>query len=390
MHVKPILHKMLSSVMHLKRLNSLVIIVRATFEARQLSVTGLGRSLLLPIQERSGIRKVDRLVGNKKLHEQRQVVYREVTQQLIGNKRCPWLLVDWSPVPNTTHNLLRAALVCEGRALSVFEEVHPASKLGNRKVHKSFLENLKKVLPKGCCPIIVTDAGYHTSWFKAVRNLGWDYVGRVRGLVKYCPKGQTQWSSLKKIHRQATKNAKRLGRITLSKSEPIEGVLCYYKGTTKGRVNKNKLGQRRQSTDSKNNAKSAKEPWVLLTSLEGYSVAKRVVKIYQCRMQIEEGFRDLKSSKYGFGFEQAHSYKIERIENLLLIAMLASLIAWVVGWFAEKEKLHYKFQANSIKHRRVLSLFYLGCRIIKKKIRIKLKSLSTIAELLIWAETGKC
>ncbi len=65
MHVKPILHKMLSSVMHLKRLNSLMIIVRATFETKQLSITGLGRSLLLPIQERSGIRKVDRLVNNK-------------------------------------------------------------------------------------------------------------------------------------------------------------------------------------------------------------------------------------------------------------------------------------------------------------------------------------
>ncbi len=104
-----------------------------------------------------------------------------------------------------------------------------------------------------------------------------------------------------------------------------------------------------------------------MTSLDGYHVAKRVVKIYQCRIQIEEGFRDLKSSKYGFGFEQARSHKIERIENLLLIAMLASLVAWVIGWLAEKEKLHYQFQANSIKDRRVLSLFYLGCRIIKEE-----------------------
>ena len=358
--------------------------------AKQLSVTGLGRSLLLPIQERSGIRKVDRLVGNKKLHGQREDVSREVAQQLIGAKRSPWLLVDWSPVPNTTHNLLRAALVCEGRALSVYEEVHPKSKLGNRKVQKLFLMRLKKILPEDCCPIIVTDAGYHTSWFKAVRKLGWDYVGRVRGLVKYCPEGQTQWFNLKTLHQKATQNAKRLGRVSLSKTESIEGVLCYYKGKAKGRVNKNKLGQRRQSTDSQNNAKSAKDPWVIMTSLDVYHVAKRVVKIYQCRMQIEEGFRDLKSSKYGFGFEQARSNKIERIENLLLIAMLASLVAWVVGWFAEKEKLHYQFQANSIKHRRVLSLFYLGCRIIKKKIRIKFKSLSSITEQLIWAEKETC
>jgi len=103
-------------------------------------------------------------------------------------------------------------------------------------------------------------------------------------------------------------------------------------------------------------------------------------------MQIEEGFRDLKSSKYGFGFEQAYSRKIVRIENLLLIAMLASLVAWKVGWFAEKEKLHYEFQANSVKHRRVLSLFYLGCRIIKKKVFVKIKDFSNIIEELVWAK----
>lgn len=386
MRVETMVHKMLSGVMHLTRLKSLGVIVRGAFEARQLSVTGLGRALLLPIQERSGIRKVDRLVGNQQLHGQRQDVYRKIAKQLIGNKNRPWIIVDWSPVPNTTHQLLRAALVCEGRALSIYEEVHPGKKLGNRKVQESFLATCQKVLPKGCCPIIVTDAGFHAPWFNAVRRRGWDFVGRVRGAVTYCPEGQAKWYKIKGLHQPATKIAKLFGRVLLSKSTPCEGLLCYYKGSAKGRVNKNKLGQRRGSKDSKNHARSAKEPWILLTSLEGRHVAKKVVKIYKRRMQIEEGFRDLKSSKYGFGFEQAHSGKIARIENLLLIAMLASLIAWTMGWLAEKEDLHYEFQANSIKHRRVLSLFYLGCRVIKKKIKIKFKAISHITGQLEWAE----
>jgi len=53
-------------------------------------------------------------------------------------------------------------------------------------------------------------------------------------------------------------------------------------------------------------------------------------------MQIEEGFRDFKSPKYSFGFEHAGSWKIARIDNLLLIAMLASLVAWMISWLAEK------------------------------------------------------
>ena len=66
-------------------------------------------------------------------------------------------------------------------------------------------------------------------------------------------------------------------------------------------------------------------------------------------MQIEEGFRDLKSSRYGFSFEHTYSKKIEKIEILLLIAALTSFIAWVVGWVAEKEKLQYQFQSNTVK-----------------------------------------
>ena len=85
-------------------------------------------------------------------------------------------------------------------------------------------------------------------------------------------------------------------------------------------------------------------------------------------MQIEEGFRDLKSSKYGFSFEEAFSKKIKRIEILLLIAMLAALMAWLIEYIGEEKKLQYQFQANSIKSHRVLSLFYLGCQMIRRKV----------------------
>ncbi len=98
---------------------------------------------------------------------------------------------------------------------------------------------------------------------------------------------------------------------------------------------------------------------------------KKVTKIYQTRMQIEESIRDLQSSKFGFGFEHMMSYKPKRILILLLIATIAAFIAYITGLVAEKEKLHYQFQANTIKHRRVLSLVYLGKRIIKQRLLSK-------------------
>ncbi len=95
-----------------------------------------------------------------------------------------------------------------------------------------------------------------------------------------------------------------------------------------------------------------------------------IIRLYFLRMEIEEGFRDLKSSQFGFSFEHAYSIKIRRIQVLLMIAMLAAYILFFIGWIAEKNKWYYQFQANTDKKKRVLSLFYLGCRVVKKKLRI--------------------
>ena len=77
-------------------------------------------------------------------------------------------------------------------------------------------------------------------------------------------------------------------------------------------------------------------------------------------MQIEEGFRDLKSTKYGFGFEHVKTTHIYRLNIFFLIAMLAAFLAWIIGFLAESMGLQSQYQANSTKNRRVLSLFYLG------------------------------
>lgn len=384
MHVKSILTKLLKGVIHQKRLNALSDVTRACFQARQLSVTGLGRAIEGSHQERSGIRKSDRLIGNEKLHAERLQLYQTVARCLIGRKKRPWILVDWSGIPNSRNHVLRAALVMEGRALSLYEEVHSEKEQGKKAIHNVFLDRLKHVLPNSCQPIVVTDAGFHSVWFQQVRKLGWDYVGRVRGVTLYRRQGESHWQPLTKALAQANKTARSLGSVIFSKLTPVDCTLCVFKAPLKGRVCKNKLGQKRRSSNSYDYAKSVREGWALVTSLKGRNLAKRVVQIYSARMQIEEGFRDLKSSTFGFGFEQSYSRKIYRIENLLLVAMLASLAAYMTGWIAEKQNLQYQFQANSTKHRRVLSLFYLGCRVIRKQVKLITVPLEEITEHIAW------
>ena len=148
-----------------KRLVTLSAFVLATINTKKLSLTGLGRSADFNIQERSAIRRADRFIGNDYLHAERKLIFQTVIQQLIGNKQRPNIIVDWSPVPNSKNHILRAAFMLDGRALTLYEEVHSGKKLGNAKVQKKFLASLKSLFPENCKPIVVTDAGFHNNWF---------------------------------------------------------------------------------------------------------------------------------------------------------------------------------------------------------------------------------
>lgn len=364
---------------HTKRLQALFKAVDALIIGGKLSLAGLGRALKTKAKAKNNIKLIDRLLGNKKLYQERANIYQATITLLINSITKPLLIIDWSPLPDPNFYLLRASVAIRGRSLTMYEEVHPTKKQNNNVVHKKFLKKLHGLLPKNCLPIITTDAGFHSPFFKEVINLGWHYAGRIRGKVKYRAEDSSLWEFCKDLYTQATKTPKYVGKVTLSKSNPIACNIVIYKGKAKGRIAKGKLGLRRENTKNKKHAQGNKEPWVLVTSLaKTYNIAKKVVHIYQCRMQIEESFRDLKSSKTGFNLKDSKTYNLERFAVLLLIGMLASLALYLVGMAGEQRKLHYDYQANTIRNRAVLSLFFLGWQIMKQN-----KSKFTKEELLL-------
>ncbi|PMR74003.1 transposase [Billgrantia endophytica] len=108
-------------------------------------------------------------------------------------------------------------------------------------------------------------------------------------------------------------------------------------------------------------ARRQKEPWVLVSNLpERSTLADKLVAIYRQRMQIEEGFRDIKSPLFGLGFSMHQSRQGKRIEILLLIAMLANVVVMVVGLHVRDSGQQHCYQSNSIRHRHVLSVWRLG------------------------------
>lgn len=370
MHAKVFLHKILTPVIHKSQSKVLTEVTIAAIITKKLTLTALGRAIDSPIQERSGIQKVNRLLGNQSLLNAYVPIAKAVSNTLIGNKKYPEIIVDWTKYPNSEDAVIRAALAVEGRALTLYEERHPIKKMGNRKVQKSFLKTLKRVIPTDCRAIIVTDAGFHNDWFKEVLKLDWDYVGRIRGMRKYRKPGSKKFISCRNLFKHASKQVKNLGKLVLTRKNPTESYFYIVKGKLKGRKARTKQGKIKRDKDSKAYSRSHREPWLLASCLKGRNAAKKVERIYSRRMTIEEAFRDLKSSKYGLGLDEGKTKIKKRRDMLLLIAMLASLIAWITGLAGEKMKLQYQFQSNSIKHRRVISLFYLGCQMIRKRMYI--------------------
>lgn len=375
MHVGSILYQLLETTIHKTRIKSLLPVLTAIITSKQLSLTALGRSLNIPGTERAGIRRIDRLLSNSFYQNKSVEVYKVITHRVIGHQSSPNIIVDWTGLPNSKrsaekgeHCALRASLIAEGRSITLYEEVHSKQKEGNEKTHQIFLKNLQSILPKGCCPCILTDAGFKNPWFKSVLALGWDYIGRARGVVNY--NNGNGFQSIKNLFGMASATPKFLGQSMLAKENSFKTNFYIYKHKLKGRHKFTKNGEIARDMHSEKYSAGYREPWILVSSLTGYSAARKVVKIYKGRMTIEESIRDTKSIAFGFSMNENITIKAERYIVWLLISALASLIAWITGYAAEKLNLHYDFQANTYRHRRVLSFFYLGCQIIRKKIEI--------------------
>lgn len=386
MQVSTILHQLFSISIHKTRLKSLNPVISAVIKSKKLQLSQLGRSLKGKGKERSGIRLIDRLLSNSYYQKKSLVFYGAICKRVIGTQVSPDIVVDWSSLPNShlktkggEHCVLRAVLPATGRGITLYEEVHPKKKENNAKVHKQFLARLRSVLPEGCKPCILSDAGFKNPWFKAVLALDWDYLGRVRGLAHY-DQG-TGYRPIKELFSQAQNKACYLGFWLVAKTNPLSHHIVLYKKPSKGRHKMTKTNKIDRSKASKKHSDAWKEPWCLVTSLaEVVNNPHLAVLKYKRRMTIEENFRDTKSTQYGFSLDKNETINPERFTVWLMLAALASLICWLTGAMAEQLKIHLDFQANSYKHRRVLSFFYLGCQVIRKKIE------TTINWALIYQE----
>jgi hypothetical protein len=348
---------------HKRRLDCLQAATEALFEGKKLSLVALGRRLKSEAKTKHCIKRMDRLLGNIKINSERILIYKFIANILIGTKKNPVILIDWSGLTKCgKYLMIRAAVPLGGRAITIYEEVHPEKDYDNRRVNTKFLHTVKEVLPAHCSPIIVTDSGFKNPWFKAVEDLGWHWIGRVRSKTQFRQEGSRDWIPVNELHKKATRKARFIGTVHLAKSNPLLCNFFLYKEKRKNRRHVNLRGHRVRCSVSLKHARREREPWLLASSLPKQNgLAKKIVKIYKTRMQIEESFRDIKNPRFGFSLSETRSRGINRFNVLLLIGALGSLGAHMLGKIAKNMSKHYSFQSNTVRNKNVLSLFFLGC-----------------------------
>lgn len=270
------------------------------------------------------------------------------------------ILVDWSCLCQCTRlYVLRASLHLRGRAMVIYEQVTYQTQQNHHGTHQAFLQTLKRLLPSGCRPIIVTDAGFRAPWFLAVLACGWDYVGRVRHKTQCTDKVSGQCALTHTYYAQASNSRRILGDFLLTERHELPTRFVLYRGRAKQRQHTTLGGQRARSEHSKRYARAHREPWLLATSL-GDATARQVVNLYGTRMEIEAQFRDTKCPRYGFGLAHSRTRTPARMQVLLLIAAIASFACWLCGLYVTRQGRAGDYQAQSTGRRVTLSVVYLG------------------------------
>ncbi len=369
MSVAGILYTLLNHSIHLTRINSLSPLIESIICTKKTRLTHIGRDMSgkLGTQERSCIRRVDRCLANPWYQNHSRAIYTALSQWLLEHYPNPVIAVDWSSAPNTSQRfeqgefcILRATLTSIGRGITLYEELHEKQYENNPEVHRQFLKQLKKAIPSQCKPVIVTDAGFKNPWFKAVASLGWDYVGRIRGLTSI--HDGTDYYPVKQWFERVPNKATYLGELLVAKTNPLKTHCYSYKQAVKGRKN---YGRSKHDNVAKKASRGYREPWILVSSLDKQDNPGRIIQIYKYRMTIEENFRDTKSPQFGLGLKENICLSPERLCVWLMLIALAIFIAFYIGYWIERLGLHRQFQANSYKHKRVLSFVFLGCRAVK-------------------------
>jgi hypothetical protein len=314
--------------LHAKQVLSVFMIAFGIIWADRLGVAAVGTAMArraFGTSPKHGIKQVDRCLSDAKLKLSN--LFAGYVPFVVGQRQSIVVTMDWTEFDKDDHTVICVSLVMgTKRALPLVWRTVKKSRLkGRQRSHeRKVLSMLAESLPAGVKVIVLADRGFgDVNLYRYIRSLGFDFVIRYRPNIKVRYAGEL-CASLDLVPRNGRVRVLRDAYLTAKSAGPWTVVLT--------------------------KARGMKEPWCLATSLPEAD-GRSIVQLYGKRFQCEEGFRDLKDRRYGYGLRFAKIRRCDRRDRLLFLFCLAYLVLTLMGGAGERLGLDKKLRANTVKVR---------------------------------------
>lgn len=352
---------------HQNRLNAVLDVAQALSASQSLSSSKIGRHITGQSNVKHKIKKVDRLEGNPKLHQELNTLYKGLSDYVLTylsqDKDLPIVIDVCFMKDDRAIQMLSAEVASKGRSIPLYRKVFKEGEL-KTQTH-DFLAALSHCVPQGREIIIIMDAGFYDEWFKTIESYGWYWVCRVRQGKSFRFKGSEQWMTVREFIPQVKARTASYDEIALTRRHKHLCRLVTTRRSAKGRSVKVSRGKTTTKLASGRYRSSAVEPWLLATNLPEHYKGAQIVNLYSKRMQIEESFRDVKSPQFGLSARHIRTTCTYRWSVKMLLAAITQITYWIIGVIGHSQDMQRVFQANTVRDKKVFSYFTLGKLIIE-------------------------
>lgn len=372
---------------HVNRLQAVMDVAAGLTRSKRLTIVEMGKHLISETDIKYRVKKVDRLLGNKNLYSELDILYaglsRYVFKYLTQDTYSP-IVIDLCFLKDTHDiQMLSAEVATQGRTIPLYREVFKKGELKGRE--KDFISKLSNCIPNDRDTLIIMDAGFGDDWFDAIESQGWYWLVRARKGKYIKLSDKDDWEAASNLFSQAGARAKCYENAYITKSHSRPCRVIMKKGITKSKRKTPTKLPRNYNAANGGYQRIAKEPWILATNLPKIYDTTKILNAYKKRMQIEESFRDIKSTRYGLGGRYIQTRCIYRWGVAMLLAAIAQITLWVIGVIGHSQGFQKIFQVNTVRDKKQFSYFYLGQLIVEfnkiDKLIIDYDNLSSVIEM---------
>jgi hypothetical protein len=331
------LSRIFAEDLHAKRVLSLANGALGVMTSAALAVSLIGQALaqVRAILPKSGIKQVDRLLGNTGIVP--WDLFAAWVREVVGERREIVVAMDWTDFDADNQSTLALHLVTNhGRATPLIWLTVDKDELKNQRndFEDACLSRLKETLPEGVAVTILADRGFgDVKLFKFLERLGFHYVIRFRGNIHVsAADGETRLAA-DWVGQGGRARKLRDAEITAARQK-VGAVVCA-------------------------KARGMKDAWHLAAS-DGARSSQQIVALYGKRWTIEPSFRDSKDLRFGMGLSELRIGDPQRRDRLLLLNAFAILLLTILGAAGESLGMDRQLRTSTTK-RRVHSLFRQGC-----------------------------